>query len=125
VYASRTARCQLRVAAQAHPRRARFVTYADCCEDILQLVHEGDQARVVDVDAVTLLAFHPRPHPQMPLEHRTYALGLVAMAGEGERWFGERSQCAHERGYVGREKLCVRAPMAGVFGNLGVQMRVA
>jgi hypothetical protein len=36
------------------------VTYSYGGEDILKLVHESDQARVVHVDAVSLLASHHR-----------------------------------------------------------------
>jgi hypothetical protein len=56
-------------AAQASLQRYRGGTYSDGGEDVLQPVHKSDQTRVVDVDAVTLLAWDPRPHPQMPLEH--------------------------------------------------------
>lgn len=39
------------VSASWSPSRVRVpTTYADCGEDILQLVNEGDEARVVDVD---------------------------------------------------------------------------
>jgi len=105
-------------ATQAHARCCRGHTYSDCGEDILQLVHKGDKGRVVDVDAVTLLALDPSPHPQMPLEHNTHALGFVAIVGGERRWIGLCGQYAHEAGYVGGRKLFVRAPMA-VFGNLG------
>jgi hypothetical protein len=70
VYAAIQARCGLEMRAQTQVQCCRVTTYSDCCEDILQLVHEGNQARVIDVDAVILLAFHPRPHPQVPLEHK-------------------------------------------------------
>ena len=112
-------------AARARLRYCRRCTYSDCGEDILQLVHECDQTRVVDVDAVTLLALNPRPLPQMPLEHRTYAFGFAAMVGNGSRSFEVRRRYAHERVYVGRGELFARAPMAGVFGILGVECGLA
>jgi hypothetical protein len=60
-------------AAQTSLQRYRGGTYSDGGENVLQPVHKSDQTRVVDIDAVTLLAlalaWDPRPHPQMPLEH--------------------------------------------------------
>jgi hypothetical protein len=52
----------------------------------------------------------------MPLERRTYALGFVAMVGEGARGYGVCDRCAQGRGYVGRRKLHVRAPARECLG---------
>ena len=51
-------------AAQAGLQRHRGGTYSDGGEDVLQPVHESDQTRVVDVDAVTLLALALAWDPQ-------------------------------------------------------------
>ena len=111
-------------AVRAHLRCCRTCTYSDCSEDILQLVHEGDQARVVDVDAITV-SFEPQTASPDAPRTQTYALGFVAMVGDGCDCFELRRQYAHERVYVRRGKLSARAPMAGVFRILGVECGLA
>lgn len=69
------------------------VLHADGGEDILQLIDERDQARVVDVDPARGWSVSPR-HLLLALllDRRTYALGFVcAMAGKR----GVAALCAH------------------------------
>lgn len=54
-------------------------TYSHCGENILELVHESNQARVVHVDAVDLLAIR---NARGCLGTCAYAFGFVAMVGE-------------------------------------------
>ena len=61
-------------------------TYSYCCEDILELIDEGDKRRVVDVDSIeapvsTLGCFLGFPREAAGIGTNTYAVGLAdAMA---------------------------------------------
>jgi hypothetical protein len=48
----------------------KVATYSDCGEDILELVYEGNQPRIVHVDAVDMLAFRiARGYPRHVRTH--------------------------------------------------------
>jgi hypothetical protein len=55
------------------------VTYSDSCEDILKLVHEGNQPRVVHIDAVDIVSF---AYCEGLPKTWAYAFGFVAMVGD-------------------------------------------
>jgi hypothetical protein len=60
----------LSLQAVARESGRRTATYSDCSEDILELVYEGNQPRVVHVDAVHLLAFrNARGYPKHVRTH--------------------------------------------------------
>lgn len=50
--------------------KQKIATYSDSCEDVLELVHEGNQPRVVHVDPVSMLALGaPRGCPRYVPTH--------------------------------------------------------
>jgi hypothetical protein len=61
------------------------VSYSDCGEDILELVHEGDETGVVDVDASICTGQKVALNGGCYLLNPTYADAFVAMFGEEQR----------------------------------------
>ena len=56
----------------------RKLTHPDCCENILQLINEGNKPRVVDVDSRII----SRARSKLGgFARSTYAVGFVAIAG--------------------------------------------
>ena len=84
----------------------RVATYSYCGEDILELVYQGNEGRVVHVDAAAgVVSRHSggRVRPRgCWIGTVAYAVGLAAMAGETGRWVkGSDCGCSSSAGGCG------------------------